>query len=94
VRRRGALRSPSALLSTSSSKRERLGIAIGIELLTASGGRRLRTTQSMRVFRSEGAAGVDGARAGPTHEERIGSQADDVVDAGGEVIGLLQGADG
>ncbi len=74
---------------------ERLGVAVGIELLAA----RHEAIGSEDPEHEEGplegaAAGAVGAEVRPAHEERVGSQAEDVVDAGGAVVGELeQGAE-
>ena len=75
---------------------ERLGIALGVELLPA----RQETIDSEDPEHQElalvgTAAGAEGARIRPAHEERVGSQTEDVVDARGPVVRELgQGAHG
>ena len=74
---------------------ERLGLAIGVEPLPACQEAVGSEDPEQEEVPLEGAStDADGARGRPAHEERVGSQAEDVVDARGKVFrDLEQGAE-
>ena len=72
---------------------ERLGLAVGVEPLHPRHEAIASKDEVRKVLPLEGAAaGASRAQVRPAQEERVGSQAEDIVDAVGDAVGNLEQA--